>query len=488
VPGEEKVAKTEQAEAPRPKRSEDFGEWYNDIVERAGLTDKRYPIKGMNVWPGYGWAVMRRIDDLIRHFCDSTEPPHQEVCFPLLIPETELAKEAEHIKGFHDQVFWVTRAGANPLDIPLCLRPTSETAMYPIFKEWVRSHADLPLKTYQIVNTFRYETKQTRAFIRVREIHFFEAHTCHADEEDAERQIREDLEIGEKLSADLALVSFVHKRPEWDKFPGAHYSLGWDTFMESGRALQIMTMHQYRDNFAKAYDVKYEDAKGEHRYAHQTTYGISERILGAAIMAHGDDKGIVLPPKVAPIQVVIVPILAKGKQEGVLEHCRTLARTWRAAGFRVRLDDRDIRPGAKYYDWELKGVPLRAEVGGREMQERKVTLVRRFDGAKLQVLEDEIVGTLPSMFDEITKAMRERFRRIADGALALLVSLDSFDAKKVEGKMVRTHWCGEMACAERIEKTLEMSLLGFPLGVEARGPCAACGNDSSKVLDAARTY
>ncbi|HLF06268.1 MAG TPA: proline--tRNA ligase [Thermoplasmata archaeon] len=488
MPAQTPATKQGPEEVPRPKRAEDFSEWYNDVVERAGLTDKRYPIKGMNVWPGHGWAVMRRIDDLIRKYCDSTDPPHQEVCFPLLIPESELAKEAEHIKGFHDQVFWVTRAGANVLDIPLCLRPTSETAMYPIFKEWVRSHADLPLKTYQIVNTFRYETKQTRAFIRVREIHFFEAHTCHADEEDAERQIKEDLEIGEKLSAALALVSFIHKRPDWDKFPGAHYTLGWDTFMESGRALQTMTMHQYRDNFAKAYDVKYEDANGEHRYVHQTTYGISERILGAVVMAHGDDKGISLPPVIAPIQLVIVPILAKGKQDEVLAHCRALSKRWREAGFRVHLDDRDIRPGAKYYDWELKGVPLRAEIGGREMLEKKVTLIRRFDGSKSQVGEDEIAERLPRLFEEITSGMRERFRKTAESSIALLVSLDAFDPKKAEGKMVRMHWCGEMPCAKTIEQALDMPLLGFPLGVESKGPCAACGKESAIVVDAAKSY
>ena len=180
------------------KKDENFSEWYNEIVEEAGLTDKRYPIKGMNVWPAYGWKIMRYIDSFIREELDATN--HDEVCFPLLIPQTEFQKEKEHIKGFDAEVYWVTKAGDNELDIPLVLRPTSETAMYPMFSLWIRSHSDLPLKIYQLVNTFRYETKQTRAFMRVREIHFFESHTCHVDEEDAQRQIEEDIQILSKLA------------------------------------------------------------------------------------------------------------------------------------------------------------------------------------------------------------------------------------------------------------------------------------------------
>ncbi|HPT74481.1 MAG TPA: hypothetical protein PKX52_06225, partial [Methanomassiliicoccaceae archaeon] len=191
-----------------------------DLVEQAGLTDKRYPIKGMNVWPAYGWKVMRQIDTFIRQELDATG--HDEVCFPLLIPETEFKKEKDHIKGFDSEVYWVTHAGLNELDVRLLLRPTSETAMYPMFSIWVRSHGDLPLKIYQLVNTFRYETKQTRAFIRVREIHFFESHTCHVDEEDAQRQVEEDFIILEKLMERLALPYLLLRRTEWDKFPGAH--------------------------------------------------------------------------------------------------------------------------------------------------------------------------------------------------------------------------------------------------------------------------
>ena len=316
------------------RKQEDFSEWYNEIVELAHLTDKRYPIKGMNVWTPYGWKIMRFIDTFIREECDATG--HDEVCFPLLIPETEFKKEKDHIKGFDAEVYWVTHAGLNELDVRLLLRPTSETAMYPMFALWVRSHTDLPLKTYQLVNTFRYETKQTRAFIRVREIHFFESHTCHVDEADAQRQVEEDFVILENIMEHLCLPYFLLRRTEWDKFPGAHYTVGVDTLLPDGRSLQLGSIHHYRENFSRPFNITYEDDKGEHRFAHQTTFGMSERLVGAVVAVHGDDKGLVLPPDISPFQVVIVPILAKGNVEKVAEECQKRQGT---AGRRLSLSD-----------------------------------------------------------------------------------------------------------------------------------------------------
>src|SRR5213595_1155784 len=330
------------------RKDEEFSEWYNGVIDRAELSDKRYPIKGMNVWRPYGWAIMKLIDQAIREEFDSTG--HGEVNFPVLIPETEFQKEAEHVKGFEGDVFWVTRGGLNELDVKLVLRPTSETAMYPMFRLWIRSHADLPLKVYQIVPVFRYETKMTRTFMRVREIHFFEAHTAHATYEDAEQQIQEDLQINERIMRLLCLPYLISRRPDWDKFPGAYYSLGTDTLLPSGRAAQVATFHQYRDNFAKVYDVTYETEKGEHRYVYQTTDGMSERLLGATISIHGDEKGLILPPAAAPVQAVVVPILEKGRQEEMLLEAQRLFLELRER-MRVKLDDRDIRPGEKYYEW-----------------------------------------------------------------------------------------------------------------------------------------
>ncbi|MEM3513355.1 MAG: proline--tRNA ligase, partial [Thermoplasmata archaeon] len=380
------------------KKEVDVSEWYNEVVEAAGLCDKRYPVKGMNIWLPYGWKIMQLIDRKIREEFDATG--HAEVCFPLLIPESEFQKEAEHIKGFSSQVFWVTHAGENPLDIKLVLRPTSETAMYSMFSIWVRSHADLPLKIYQIVNVFRYETKQTRAFIRVREIHFFEAHTCHTDANDSERQIKEDIQIMEKLGKALALPYILHKRPDWDKFAGSVYSLGADLLVGE-KALQIGTIHQYHENFAKAYNILYEDKDGNHKHAHQTTFGLSERLVGAVVGVHGDNAGLILPPQIAPYQVVIVPVPKKEKRELVESYAMEIQKLLADAGVRVHLDLRDLRPGNKYYDWELKGVPLRIEVGEKEKVEGCVTVVRRDTREKKTIPKDNFVEEIKGLLERV---------------------------------------------------------------------------------------
>jgi len=462
------------------KKAEDFSEWYNEIVERANLTDKRYPIKGMNVWTPYGWKIMQAIDSHIRHEFDATG--HQEVCFPLLIPEDQFAKEKEHIKGFDAEVFWVTHAGLNPLDVKLLLRPTSETAMYPMFAIWVRSHADLPLKTYQIVNTFRYETKQTRAFIRVREIHFFESHTCHADFDDAERQVNEDYEIMARLSRKWCIPYKLLKRTDWDKFPGASYTVGIDTTLPSGRSLQLGSIHQYRENFSKPYDIKYEDDKGEHRHVHQTTYGMSERLVGAIVAIHGDDKGLVLPPEVATNQVVIVPVLAKGETEKVAAAARQLFEELRGAGVRVHLDERDVRPGVKYYDWELKGVPLRLELGVRDIEKAKVTFVRRDTGEKSLRDRTGVAKEVLKTLEQISREMLARAQAELDASIATVDRLDGLPEK-----IIRTGWCGGEDCGHEIEARSDRNILGTPVdGEKFSGKCVVCGKPAETLVYLAR--
>lgn len=465
-----------------PKK-ENFSEWYNEVIERAELSDKRYAIKGMNVWMPYGWKIMLNIDELIREECNRTG--HEEVYFPLLIPETEFAKEAEHIKGFTQEVYWVTHAGDNKLDIKLLLRPTSETAMYPIFSLWIRSHADLPLKTFQIVNTFRYETKQTRSFIRVREIHFFEAHTCHRDFEDAERQIKEDLEILSRFARRLCLPYRLFKRPEWDKFAGAFYSIGIDTLFPTGRTLQLGSIHQYKENFSRPYNITYEDENGEHKFVHQTTYGMSERLVGAIVGIHGDDKGLVLPPQIAPLQVVIVPVLMKGRQEEITNECRKLKDKLESNNLRVHLDDRDIRPGNKYYHWELRGVPIRVEIGPRDVENRKVILVRRDTAEKVQVGRENVVESVKALLDDIADNLLEKAESNLKSSIFSVESIE--EAKKKKG-ILRIGWCGEEFCGKEIEETLEVSTLGTPLEKEDfKGKCLLCGKETEIVSYVAKS-
>ena len=364
-----------------------FDEWYNEVVEKAGLCDKRYPIKGMNVWLPYGWELMNGIDSIIRKEMKRTN--HKEVYFPLLIPESFFKREEEHIKGFSQEVFWVTHAGKNELEEKMLLRPTSETAMYPIFSLWIRSHADLPLKIFQIVNTFRYETKMTKAFIRVREIHFFEAHTAHENYEDAENQIMEDIKIAERFFKKLSLPILLSKRPDWDKFAGADYSIGIDVLMPSLKALQVGSIHQYKQNFSKAFEIKYEGIDGKHYYCHQTTYGMSERVLGAVIGIHGDEKGIVIPSSIAPIKVIIIPIIFKGWEEKIMEECKKIKEKLESMGIESHIDDRDKTPGNKFYDWELKGVPIRIEIGPRDIEKGVITIATR-DGIKKELEKNKI--------------------------------------------------------------------------------------------------
>ena len=466
------------------KKTEDFNEWYNEIVELADLCDKRYPIKGMNVWRPYGWKLMNHVDLLIREEMLKTD--HHEVNFPLLIPESSFKKEEEHIEGFGSEVYWITHAGLNELEERWLLRPTSETAMYPIFSLWIRSHADLPLKTFQIVNTFRYETKQTRAFIRVREIHFFEAHTCHVDFNDAEKQIAEDKGIANRLFQKLSLPFILSKRPDWDKFAGAFYTISIDVLMPSFRTLQLGSIHQYKDNFSKPYEISYEAEDGKHKYCHQTTYGMSERILGALIGIHGDNKGLVMPPGIAPVQVVLIPIIFKGKEKGVLEACDDLHKKLSKNSIRSYVDKRDITPGNKYYDWELKGVPLRVEIGPKDIQKNEIVLVRRDTAEKKSISNNSNVKLIKEELNKISKSLYDNANKFLNKNIHRIDTIDK--AKGLIG-IVELPWCGAKDCALEVENVLDGNTLGEPIeDNKCKHPCPVCNKPAVTWMRYAKTY
>lgn len=467
------------------KKSDDFMEWYNEVVEVAELTDKRYPIKGMNVWRPYAWKLMLSIDDFTRK--EMARTGHDEVLFPLFIPESLFQKEADQIKGFGSEVFWVEKAGGNVLEERWLARPTSETAMYSIFPLWIRSHADLPLRTFQIVNVFRYETKQTRAFMRVREIHFFEDHSCFATYEDSEAHMKVDLEVVKNCLTRLALPFITCRRPDWDKFPGAHYSLGCDVVMPSGRTLQCATVHQYKDNFSRAYQITYEAADGSRRFVHQTTYGMSERLVGAVVGVHGDDRGLVLPPEVAPIQVVVVPIIFKGKEQTVLSKCGEIAKRLEAAGLRIHLDDRDKNAGEKYFHWELRGVPLRLEAGPRDLEKGQVTYARR-EGGKGSFPDRDLESEVRKLLNEIQSSLLERQREFQATQMHRAKKIE--EARKLGG-VVGLPICDRADCGHGVEEALDYKTLGVPLDEESdasREKCAHCGQAAKEWIRFARTY
>jgi len=468
-------------------KEENFSEWYNEILQSAEIMDVRYPVKGLYVWFPFGFSLRRRVYDFLRLLLDRD---HQETLFPLLVPEQEFMKEAEHIKGFENEVYWVTKGGMNELDVPLALRPTSETAIYPIFKLWIRSHADLPIKIYQIVNTFRHETKHTRPLIRLREITSFkEAHTAHATWEDAENQVKDAVLLYKEFFTMLAIPFFITKRPDWDKFPGAAYTIAFDTLMPDGRTLQIGTIHNLGENFAHTFDIRYEDPEGEQQFINQTCYGISERCIAALIAVHGDDKGLVLPPEVAPHQVVIVPIIFSDKRmDEVLDAAKTLRKLLEDEGIRVVLDDRDGRPGAKYYRWEHRGVPLRIEIGPKDLDEGVYTLARRDGNPKSKIACNKILDGIKEAFEEITESTQKRAENSFKSRITDCSTLDEVEGALKRG-VARIYWCGNPDCGHEIEDWLDLNLLGLSEQEnEDRGSCIICSKSDARVGYLARTF
>ncbi len=494
-----------------PPKSE-FNKWYPAIVEIADLVDKRYPIKGMDVWKPYGLTAMGLIDSLARR--EMSRTGHHEHRFPLLVPEDLLEKENklvsilkaaresgvdpselrfdEEASGFKKEVYWVTHGGENKLEMPMFLRPTSETPMYTMFSLWVRSHADLPLKTFQIVNTFRYETKQTRSFIRVREIHFFEAHTVHADQTGADEQIEEDAEMVQRIMHDLCLPSLVSKRPVWDTFPGAWYTMAADVVMPNGRTLQVATYHHYKDQWANAFDLSYEDPEGNTKPCHQTTFGMSERLLGAVVGMHGDDKGLILPPAIAPIQVVVLPIAAHA-DSNVEPAAQALAERLSASGIRVELDTRDVRPGVKHYDWEIKGVPIRLELGPRDLSAGNVVLTLR-TGSKFEISIEEAEKSVLESLEGLAEDLRQRAKSLVSDKVQPFpfdnLDYDDSQESSIENGIVyQIAFQGNDSDAEFLEKKTGLTLLGecvdeFP---EERN-CIITGKATKTMQHIARMY
>jgi prolyl-tRNA synthetase len=457
-----------------------FSEWYNDLLIDAQIMDVRYPIKGLYVWFPFGFKLRKLTYDVLRSLLDRD---HEEAYFPLLIPENELLKESEHIKGFEEEVFWVTRGGFAELEVPLALRPTSETAIYPMFSIWIRSHADLPLKIYQLVNTFRYETKHTRPLIRLREITSFkEAHTAHASWEDAKLQTDAAVALYKEFYDRLGIPYIVSRRPQWDRFPGADYTLAFDTLMPDGKSLQVGTIHHLGTNFAKTFDITYEDRDGNQQFVNQTCYGISERCIAAVISVHGDDKGLVLPPEIAPVQVVIIPIYSKQADgEAILKACNELRDE--LSRYRVVLDTDDVRPGAKFYKWEKQGVPIRLEIGPRDLSKSSVTLVRRDTGKKESVKRSELQFRL-------AQAMADALENITKKARAFLVShtvaIEIPEQAKGKKGIFQISWCGSESCGRKLQELSDADVLGETEPLE--GLCPICDAPTTIRALLARPY
>lgn len=465
-----------------------FSQWFHDILEEAELMDARYPIKGMSVWLPRGFQIRKYALQSLQELLDKD---HEEVLFPMLIPESELAKEAIHVKGFEEEVYWVTKGGKRELNEQLALRPTSETSMYPMFSLWVRSHMDLPIKVYQTVNTFRYETKHTRPLIRVREITTFnETHTVHATEQEAEEEVKVGIDIYKEFFDELGISYSISKRPEWDKFPGSKYTMAFDMIMPDGKTLQIGTVHNLGTTFAKTFDIKFENEEGTHEYAHQTCYGLSDRVIAALIAAHGDEKGLILPPKVAPEQVVLIPIIFKEKEDMVLDFTDKLEELLKSNNIRVTQDKRDMRPGKKYFEWEKRGVPLRIEVGPRDIENKSVVLIRRDTGEKEFVDYDEstIVDVVKDTLDKITSDMKDKSNKFQEEKTYSVEKLEQ--VKKTinkKGGIITCNWCGDTDCGKDMEEKFDIDILGTQ-EAQIDGECINCGNEAKHKVLISKTY
>ncbi|MFQ5814910.1 MAG: proline--tRNA ligase [Candidatus Hydrothermarchaeaceae archaeon] len=488
--GSEKRSEKEIFNIPK----EDFSTWYEEVLKRAEVVDKRYPVKGMDVFLSYGLAIHESIIGELERMWD--ESGHEKVLFPTLIPEDIFKREEEHIKGFSGEVYWVTHGGGRPLDVRLLMRPTSEVPMYVMFKEWIRSHADLPLKIHQTCTVFRYETKATKSLIRVREIPWNEAHSVHATWEEADAHVRDVWRYYTKLVVDyLGINGLLMRRPEWDKFHGADYTTVIDALMPDGRMLQIVGNHHLGEKFARAFDIKYEDENGEKHYVNQVSYGVSTRLTAAMFSIHGDQKGLVIPYPIAPIQAVLVPIVYKGREEAVMKKCEELLEKLKKAGIRARVDSRDKTPGEKFYYWEMKGVPIRVEVGPRDAERGEITLVRRDTGERKQVKEDSI-EEVEALGKEILKNLRHRSEEDIRSRIKDADTLEEAAEVVRKRMVVRASFCSReldgMDCAETVKERCDGAQVRGTLFPEPESAdekiCIVCGRPAGEIVYIAKAY
>ncbi len=454
---------------------ENFSEWYQEVLASAEIVDNRYPVKGMLVWRPFGFKIRKYVTDLLRELLEETG--HEEVLFPTLIPETALDKEAEHIRGFGSEVYWVTHGGETPLDIKLALRPTSETAMYPMFSLWIRSHADLPLKIFQIVSVFRYETKHTRPLIRVREVSTFkEAHCALRSEEEAEEEMRIIDGVYKAFWDELGVPFFRVQRPSWDKFAGADKTIAFDTIMPNGRTLQIATSHRLSQKFSEAFNVRFEDENGEQKLAYLTSHGISERAIASLIGIHGDSRGLVLPPRFAPVQIVIVPIVFKGKEEIVMNKAKEIYEKL-SLNWRVVLDDSDSNPGDKFYYWELRGVPIRIEVGPRDISNGVVTVSRRDTLEKLQIPESSLEEEINKLAEDIHNNIKRKAKEEFDKKVVIAETMDDVLKHDGEPVVIKAPLCEDWeTCGKEVESKISKEFRGIDLDDKPKEKkCIVCG-------------
>ncbi|NOR85114.1 proline--tRNA ligase, partial [archaeon] len=395
------------------KKDEDFSEWYTQVILKSGLADYG-PVKGCMVIKPWGYAVWENIQSWLDGQIKATG--HKNAYFPMLIPENLLMQEQDHVEGFVPEVAWVTHGGSRKLEEKLAIRPTSETIMYSMYSQWIRSYRDLPLLINQWCNIVRWETKATKLFLRTREFLWQEGHTAHTTNAGADKEVRKMLDVYVELAEKrLAIPVITGKKTEAEKFPGALYTTTIEALMTDGKALQMGTSHNLGQNFAKAFNIEYIDENEKKQHVWQTSWGVSTRLIGAIIMSHGDDKGLVLPPNVAPIKVVIIPILFDASKKQVLKKALDVKKALEKKGISVELDDREeYKPGFKFNEWELKGVPVRVELGPKDIEKNQAVLARRDIHDKRFAKLDDVVAEIEKLLVDVQENMLKKTKSFLD--------------------------------------------------------------------------
>ncbi len=460
----------------------DFPQWYTDVVIKTGLVDYG-PVKGTMVIRPYGYAIWENIQSELDKRFKATG--HKNAYFPLLIPMSFFTKEAEHVEGFAPEVAVVTHAGGEELAEPLAIRPTSETIFGSMYSKWIQSYRDLPVLINQWANVMRWE-KTTRPFLRTSEFLWQEGHTAHSSEEEATEETLKMLGVYKEFAENcLAIPVITGRKTEKEKFAGAVATFGMEAMMKDGKSLQAGTSHYLGQNFAKAFDIKYLDKDGVQKYVYTSSWGVSTRLIGALIMAHGDGRGLVIPPVVAPVQVVIVPIAVK--KAGVLEKCAEVKAALEKAGVRVVLDDTDNSPGWKFNEWEMKGVPLRIELGPRDIEAGKALIFRRDTLGKTEYSLDGIEQSVKELLDTVQKEMLESARARRDGRIVYADDMQGILDGVEKGNFVKAGWCGCRQCEDKIKAETAATARVYAEG-ESAEKCAVCGKKAEHMIIYARAY
>jgi prolyl-tRNA synthetase len=469
------------------QRSKDFSQWYLDVVRRAELADYS-PVKGCMVIRPYGYAIWELIQQAFDREFKRTG--HVNAYFPLFIPESLLNKEAEHVEGFAPQVAYVTHGGGEELAEKLVIRPTSEAIIGTMYAKWIQSWRDLPILINQWANVVRWE-KVTRPFLRTTEFLWQEGHTAHETHDEAEAETRMILDLYAALSETVLAMPVVKgRKSDSEKFAGALRTYSIEALMGDGRALQAGTSHNLGQNFAKAFDITFQARDKSVQHVWGTSWGVSTRLVGGVIMTHGDDSGLVLPPALAPYQVVIVPIGRENWRETVLPRARAIQAELLAAGIRVTLDDREERPGWKFAEWELRGVPLRLEIGPKDIEKSQVLIARRDTREKLGIPMDGLASTLRELLDGVQRTLFERALAFRDEHTQRVDSYDAFK-QTMDGRpgFVIASWCGARDCEAQIKTDTQATIRNMPLeGSAPAGRCIRCDNPATEEAWFAKSY